>query len=94
MTSRSTHDIERALLRKGFIREDTHHRFLIFLGPSGDEATRTRLSHGIPEYGDDLLAKVAGQLRLGKRELLELIDCRMSGEQYAALLQERGVLQR
>jgi hypothetical protein len=92
MTSRSTRDIERALLRKGFIREDTHHRFLILLGPSGDEAARTRLSHGIREYGDDLLAKVADQLRLSKRELLDPIDCRMSGEQYVALLSERGAL--
>ena len=54
---------------------------------------RTFLSHGIADYGDDLLAKVARQLKLTKAELLDLIDCRMSGEDYVALLRERGELE-
>lgn len=92
MTSRGTRDIERALLRKGFVRQDTHHRYLRLYTGGEPQDVFTRLSHGIPEYGDALLGQVARQLFLIKRELLDLIDCRMSGEQYAALLRERGVL--
>ena len=39
---------------------------------------RTYLSHGDKDYGDALLARVAQQLHISKRELLELVE-RMDG---------------
>lgn len=89
MTSRSVPAIEHALLHKGFTRQDSHHRLQLLLDDQGRQIVRTRLSHGITEYGDDLLAQVARQLRLTKRELLDLIDCRTSGDEYLLLLRER-----
>lgn len=92
MVGRSTREIERALLRKGFAFRDNHHRFLHFLHHGEPTGLRTHLSHGVDEYGASLLAKVSKQLYLSKAELLRLIDCEMSGEEYAALLAERGIL--
>jgi len=91
MVVRSTKDIERALLRKGFRVRDSHHRqFMLY---DGDQPLPvfTYLSHGRKEYGNRLLAMVATQLHLSKMELLEFIDCRMSGEGYMALLRLRGI---
>ena len=59
MTSRPTRGIGRALLSKGFERSNSHHRFLDLVVDGVPTEIGTRLSHGIDEYGDDLLAKVA-----------------------------------
>ena len=52
----------------------------------------TFISHGLSEYGDSLLALMSRQLHLNKQELLDFIDFKMSGEDYLALLRERGHL--
>jgi hypothetical protein len=90
MVARSTRAIKRALLKKGFTMRKTHHmefRFMI-----GDTAfdIHTFLSHGLKDYGDNLLASMSKQLHLSKTELLRFIDCTMSGAEYAVLMRERG----
>ena len=52
------------------------------------------LSHGVKEYNADLLAKMRAQLSLSGKELDDLIRCPLSGEDYAGLLVERGVLEK
>ncbi|MEZ5339344.1 MAG: hypothetical protein R3F46_13925 [bacterium] len=52
----------------------------------------TFISHGTKDYGDSLLASMSRQLHLSKQELLDFIDCRMSGADYLLLLRERGHL--
>lgn len=90
MVSRSSRDIESALLRKGFRFADSHHKFLRLFRGTEPQPVQTFLSHGSKEYGDQLLAQVARQLHLTKAELLRLIDCEMSGEDYMTLMLERG----
>ncbi|MCK9581132.1 MAG: hypothetical protein M0Q92_11915 [Methanoregula sp.] len=46
------------------------------------------------EYNADLLTKMRGQLHLSGKELDNLIRCPLSGEEYAKLLVERGVLKK
>ncbi|MEZ5338105.1 MAG: hypothetical protein R3F46_07535 [bacterium] len=92
MVGRSSHDIERALLRKGFRARDTHHRQFMLFDKDQPLPVFTYLSHGRKEYGDRLLANIARQLHLNKAELLKFIDCRMSGEDYLEVLQGKGVI--
>jgi hypothetical protein len=54
---------------------------------------RTRLSHGAREYGDNLLAAVAKEMKLRRRELDAFLNCPLDHAEYVKLLVERGVLQ-
>ena len=90
MVGRDSRDIESALLRKGFRFSDSHHKFLRLFVGAAPQPVQTFLSHSKSDYGNELLAQVSRQLHLTKAELLRLIDCEMSGEQYLQLMIERG----
>jgi hypothetical protein len=86
---RKTKAIRAALLKKGFVAEDTHHEMFWLVVDGKKTSVRTRISHGAKEYGDELLALVARQVGLSKQEMYRLIDCPMDGEKLRALLVER-----
>ena len=93
MASRNGNDIERALLAKGFRYSNRDHRFLVLYVDDKPRDVRTKVSHGGPDYGDGLLSQVQRQLRLpSKRNLLELIDCPMSEDDYLSVLREQGTI--
>lgn len=78
MTTRDRKDIEAALERKGFIRDETHHHYFVYWSIEGKKTTfRTRTSHGSSHktLGDTLLAQMAKQVSLSKQRFLELVDC-------------------
>jgi len=87
---RKTKAIRAALMKKGFIADDTHHEMFWMVVDGKKTSIRTRISHGAKEYGDELLALVARQVGLSKQELFRLIDCPMDGRKLRALLVERG----
>ena len=82
--------IRAALMKKGFIADDTHHEMFWLVVDGKKTSIRTRISHGAKEYGDELLALVARQVGLSKQELFRLIDCPMDGQKLRSLLVERG----
>ncbi|MCB1218019.1 hypothetical protein KDL44_11540 [bacterium] len=85
-----TRNIKRALLKNGFRLRHSHHmEFQLFVDNKPGKI-HTFLSHGLQEYGDPLLAAMSRQLHLSKQELLDFIDCSMSGTDYLLLLRERG----
>jgi hypothetical protein len=57
-------------------------------------SVHTFLSHGVKEYNSDLLAKMRDHLHLSGKELDDLIQCPLSGEEYTKLLSERGILEK
>lgn len=81
-------EIESALLSKGFIPHQTDHEYLWLYVAGKKTSVKTWLSHGIYEYGDDLLAKVKKQLGVSKKQLLDLIKCPLSHEDYVAHLKQ------
>jgi len=82
--------MRKALEAKGFRPYETHHTFYILYVDGKKTSIRTRISHGISEYGDTLLGHVRRQLGLTSKELQDLVECPLSGESYVALLKERG----
>ena len=90
MVARSTRQIRKALLKKGFVEQQSHHLQFHFVQNGRVTEIYTFLSHGSKDYGDILLAKMSHQLHLSKQELLQFIDCQLSGEGYIALMRERG----
>jgi hypothetical protein len=51
----------------------------------------TFLSHGVREYSVDLLSKMRSQLHISGNELDNLITCPLSADDYATLLEKRGI---
>ncbi len=93
MKSCKTRDIAAVLLKKGFKERASHHKIFYLCFEGKITGVHTFLSHGVKEYNVDLLAKMRTQLHLSGKELDDLIRCPLSGEDYAKLLFERGVLE-
>ena len=87
---RKTRAIRAALLSKGFMADDTHHEMFWLVVDGRRSSIRTRVSHGVAEYGDNLLALIARQVGLSNRELYSLVDGPMDGEKLKRVLIERG----
>ena len=94
MKSCKTRDIAAALLKKGFVERSSHHKMFFLFIDGKISGVHTFLSHGVKEYNTDLLAKMRNQLHLSGKELEDLIQCPLSGVDYANLLVERGVLEK
>ena len=91
MTSRPSKKIERSLKKLGFIEYNTHHKYLVYI-VNGQEILETRLSHGSKDYDDKLLSLMSHQLYLSKKELLRLIDGKMSKNEYNKILKMKGII--
>lgn len=90
MRPRKTRDIAGALKSKGFIEKQSHHTFFALAVNGLRSGVRTKLSHGVREYGASLLHQIAQDLGLTNEELERLLDCPMSGQQYVDLMRLRG----
>ena len=85
--------VERGLLRKGFRLTDTHHRRFAYhtLGGEEPQPVTTIMSHGADrDIGDRLLAMMARQLHLTRRQFDDLIDCGLSQADYEAIMRRDG----
>ena len=87
-------DIEAALLKKGFFKENKDHQYYTYHQDNKKTAIFTKLSHGsdYKTYGQSLLSKMSKQLKLSNKELLDLIDCDITGEKYLEILKNKKVL--
>lgn len=89
---RKARQVEAGLRTKGFRYLNSRHRKLYYYGLNGEQTpVATLLSHGgNRDLNDHLLAQMARQCRLTRREFDRLIDCPLSQAQYEQLLSERG----
>jgi hypothetical protein len=93
MTPRPTRTVRSALLKKGFIEEeDGRHRKLRLWVDGKGSHIHTYYSHGAKECDDYILGQMAIHLLLSRSQLNDLIDCRMSSEEYVEMLRGRGEL--
>lgn len=91
MTTCKTKDVSAKLRKKGFVRNDDADHCQYFLYADGVKTKiRTKMSHGEREIGDALIQKMSKQLKLDKREFLDLVECRLDGETYLQMMRERG----
>ena len=88
-----THEVESALLGKGFLQDNSHHKYFIYHSLSGKKTmARTKTSHGSDDLDDYLLGEMARQCFLTKKQFLDLVNCPMQRPQYEAALTARGKL--
>ena len=89
---RSGRDIDAALRRKGFTRDSDgdHLRYYFTMPGKGKMRIMTLISHGAfgETIGAPLISQIARQLRLTKKQFLELIDCTMDEDGYREILGE------
>ena len=88
--TRSARKIISALLRKGFVQDTTHHIYFWLCIDGEETGIRTRLSHGASECDDYLLGRIAGQLKLSRRQLDDLLDCTLDHEALIKILRANG----
>jgi hypothetical protein len=87
MASIKTRDLEAALLRKGFRKDDTHHKYYWFFVGKTKTTVKTLISHGLKEYGNSLLSRVKKELHLDSpQQLVELVECSLSEQDYLKIL--------
>jgi hypothetical protein len=86
--------IEAGLRSKGFVEEERDHRFytLVVNGRYTGIWTKTSRGTGYKTLGDNLVAKIARELKLSRKQFEDLVQCPMSFEQYVAHLRERDEL--
>src|SRR5579871_2178995 len=78
------------LQRKGFTSRQGDHTYFHFCVNGKKTKIYTKISHGENEIGDRLLGMMARQLRLSKRDFLELVDCPLSLDEYQRVLRQGG----
>ncbi len=82
---RDRDDIVASLKKKGFKEDNSNHKFYIYYKKDGKKsAVKTMVSHGSSyrTIGDNLLNKMAKQVRLTKPNFLQFIDCTLDQEKY------------
>jgi hypothetical protein len=86
MKPRKTKDIDNRLKRKGFKEEKRDHTFYFLYYNNKKTSVYTKISHGISEYGNNLLTQMAQQLSLTNSELNKFLDCPLSYENLIQIL--------
>lgn len=87
-----TRDIERSLLKKGFIKHNSDHKRFIFINDNIDEGISTKMSHSHSEIGDDLISKMSKQLFMSKDFFKEFVDCKKSESDYIEKLKHISII--
>jgi len=86
-------DVETGLLRKGFRPSQGKHQSFHYWTLAGRKTgIRTVTSHGAREIHDPILAYMARECKLSRRDFDRLIDCPMSQQQYELTLHTSGAL--
>lgn len=79
-----------ALTKKGFEKDNEgHHVYLRYRFLNGGKSgIRTRVSHGSKsrDLSNHLIARMSQQIKLTKKEFLELISCSMSQCDYEKIV--------
>lgn len=86
----SVRKVDRLLRKKlGFERRMGKHK-VYFLQIGERVVAQTLISHGSNEISDNLLSAMARQMGITRRQLMALIDGRLTREDYLNLLREQG----
>ncbi len=87
--------IEQSLLRKGFVLEETHHRYYYHEFKCKRTRANTYVSTGsnYKTYDDALMKRMKKELCLDTlQEVRRLLHCEMDGEEYNEILRSKGLI--
>ena len=87
--------IESHLSQKGFVKEDTHHKYFYHECDGIQTGAYTYTSHGskYKTYGRELLGMMKKQLKLDTtQQVFDLVTCPMSEDAYNEILKKKGFI--
>lgn len=88
---RKQDDVEKSLLKKGFLPSGGDHNFFFYRSKAGKKTiVRTKTSHGGKEIDDNLLSQMAKQCKLTNKDFGLLVDCPLSRDDYEKKLIATG----
>ena len=88
--------VEQALESKGFMRRERAHVFFLYHTRGGlKTSVRTMTSHGNSgaDIDNQLIATMARQCKISRKNFERLIDCSLSQEAYENLLIDKGIIE-
>lgn len=88
-------EIESSLVAKGFVKDDSHHRYFYHEVKGKRTGISTHTSHGsdYKTYRDNLLGLIKKQLRLDAlSQVADLFKCPMTGDDYNKILKKKDLL--
>jgi hypothetical protein len=87
-------NIQQALQRKGFEVHDTDHIILTYVHKGKKTPLRTKMSRGSKgrTLGDPHLGWMSRQLRLTKKQFMQLVECTLDQATYVAIMIAQGHL--
>jgi hypothetical protein len=92
MRAKKTRDLEAALTQKGFRPKEGDHTFYFLYVNEKKTSIRTKISHGIDEYGPGLLSQMSKQLHLPPQDFHGFVECPISYRQYLHRLVQQEIL--
>lgn len=90
--TRKNYNIANSLLKKGFKEKHSSHTHLIYFIDGKKTSIFTFISHGKKEISDELMHKMAKQLKLSHEQFCELVDCSMSRETLREFYLDEGIV--
>lgn len=90
MATLKAREVSSSLKKKGFIQSESDHTYFVLYVNNKKTSIRTKMSHGKDEVDDYLLNMMSLQVKLEKREFIDLVNCPLSAQDYLKLLGARG----
>jgi len=82
-----TKDFIKALEKKGFKRDKSHHNMFWFYFSGKKTSIRTRTSHNEKEFDESMLNERKKQMKLlDRKQFIDFYKCPLDGEVYAKFL--------
>jgi hypothetical protein len=90
MTTLKVRDILTGLGKKGFVQSESDHTHLIFFLNGKKTSIRTKVSHGSSEINDHLINLMSMQIKLDKKQFIDLVTCPFTLGDYLKELETQG----
>lgn len=92
MGTRKNYNIANSLLKKGFEEKQSSHTRLTYFIDGKKSSIFTVVSHGKKEISDDLMHKMAKQIKLSYKQFCDVVDCPMSKEELREFYLEEKIV--
>jgi predicted RNA binding protein YcfA (HicA-like mRNA interferase family) len=90
MVTFNVREVLSGLEKKGFIRSEGDHTFLIFYVNGKKTSIHTKVSHGSNEINDYLINRMSIQVKLEKKKFIDMVNCPFTLEDYIKELEAQG----
>jgi len=88
-------EIERSLLKKGFVKEHGDHNYFYheYEGKRTGAYAKTSYGSKYKDYGINLIKFLKKQLKLDQNDqAIKLLKCPMNKQDYETILQKKGII--